>query len=165
MGILPSPLNHCPSAWENITSNLYLNQRFWSDCGLIRVFPRFLCIAKRPRLLQVVNVDCSDCVLEQLCPANTQIRLCIRATWSVFTDQSVYWRFLHADIEDTVQTVQMCRLIWILAERTWQKVSFLTFTLTEEFGVTTAHVCRGVVSATEYVLTLSTETTYWLYFS
>ena len=57
-----------------------------------------------------------------VCPAKTQISLGIRPDWSeaslcaqwVAKDQ----RFLHADSEDSDQTGQMLRLIWVFAGRT-----------------------------------------------
>ena len=62
-------------------------------------------------------------------PAKTQINLCIRPVWSeslvctqwVAKDPS----FLHADSEDTDQTGQMPRLIWVFAGRTCHFVGFV----------------------------------------
>ena len=64
-----------------------------------------------------------------LCAAKTQISLGIRPVWSesslctksVAKDQS----FLHADSEDSDQTWQMARLIWVFAGRTCHFVGFV----------------------------------------
>ena len=55
-------------------------------------------------------------------PAKTQIRLCIRPVWSE-SSLCAQWvakesSFLHADSEDSDQTGQMPRLIWVFAWRT-----------------------------------------------
>ena len=64
-------------------------------------------------------------------PANIQIRLRKFAQ----SDQNLHWshfwkvkdaKFLHADNEDSDQTAQMRRLIWIFVGRTRQEISFLT---------------------------------------
>ena len=55
-------------------------------------------------------------------PAKTQISLGIRQVWSE-SSLCAQWltkdpSFLHADSEDSDQTVRMPRLIWVFAERT-----------------------------------------------
>ena len=62
-------------------------------------------------------------------PAKSQISLRIRAVWSE-SSLGAFWiakdaRFLHADNEDSDQTAQMRRLIWVFVGRTCQKVHFL----------------------------------------
>ena len=57
-----------------------------------------------------------------VCPAKTQISLGIRPVWSE-SSLCAQWvakdpSFLHADSEDSDQTGQMSRLIWVLAGRT-----------------------------------------------
>ena len=57
-----------------------------------------------------------------VCPAKTQISLDMRPVWSA-SSLCAQWvakgpRFLHADSEDSDQTWQMPRLIWVFAGRT-----------------------------------------------
>ena len=73
-------------------------------------------------------------------PAKTQISLSIRPVWSesslcaqqVAKDPS----FLRADSEDSDQTGQMPRLIWVFAGRTFHFVGFVTRWLKKTFKMT-----------------------------
>ena len=63
-------------------------------------------------------------------PAKTQISLGIRPVWSE-SSLCTQWvaknpSFLHADSEDSDQTGQMPRLIWVFAGRTCHYVGFVT---------------------------------------
>ena len=69
-----------------------------------------------------------------VCPAKTQINLGIRPVWSE-SSLSAQWvakdpSFLHADSEDSDQTGQMPRLIWVFAGHTCHFVGFVTRRLT-----------------------------------
>ena len=69
--------------------------------------------------------------LRHVPPVKILIRLRFCAVWSE-SWLGAFWiakdaKFLHADNEDSDQTVQMYRLIWIHVGRTCQKIRFLTF--------------------------------------
>ena len=66
-------------------------------------------------------------------PAKIQISLRICAGWSE-SSLGAFWiakdaKFLPVDNEDSDQTVRMCRLIWVLVGRIFQKVLFHTLWL------------------------------------
>ena len=61
-------------------------------------------------------------------PAKIQISLRIRAVWSE-SSPGAFWiakdaKFLHADNEDSDQTVRMRRLIWVFVVRTFRRYVF-----------------------------------------
>ena len=70
------------------------------------------------------------CIFGHVRPTKIQISLRIRAVWSESSLRAVWIakdaKSLHADNEDSDQTVRMRRLIWVLDGRTWQEVRFLT---------------------------------------
>ena len=75
-----------------------------------------------------------------------QIRLRSRTVWSE-SSLGAYWiakdaKFLHADNEDSHQTAQMRRLIWVFVGHACQKVHFLTFRLI--LAGTTKTVMSGI---------------------
>ena len=65
-----------------------------------------------------ISRNVRESTFECLCPAKIKISLPIRAVWSESL-LSAFWitkdaTYLHADIKDTDQTVQMRSLIWVL---------------------------------------------------
>ena len=79
----------------------------------------------------------SENVPSEMHLANKQISLQISAVWSSSLDPFLITKganFLHADNEDSGQTVQTCMLIWIFIICTYPKLHFLILQLVYVFS-------------------------------
>ena len=85
-------------------------------------------------------------------PAKTQISLGIRAQW-VAKDP----RFLHKDSEDSDQTGQMPRMIWVSSERTCYFLGLSRGGSTILYTSTTMQICITKTSLFKYTENFTTK--------
>ena len=89
-------------------------------------------------------------------PVKIQINLCIRAVWSESSQDAILGsknaKFLHQDNEDSDQTAQMDRLIWVFVGHTYLKAGYV-FSLSSSYSKVFAVWFRALVKE-EYIYLL-----------